>query len=156
MLSFGSNPKDYNMLMFNQKYIFFIPEYNAMAKSRQTLTCDWENVTQNRAKINEIDQNLNAMFESIKNFKNVIKFVRLQNERHFKELGFIRAHLRKMSKKSSINPNGLSIKVNNHLPNSKTARFDTDEDWNQSKIPEGWKYVMSSGDNYDEFLSATR
>ena len=56
MLSFGSNPKDYNMLMFNQKYIFFMPEYNAMTKSRQTLSCDWENVTQNRAKINEIYQ----------------------------------------------------------------------------------------------------
>ena len=79
-----------------------MPEYNAIAKLRQTLSCDWENITDNRAKINDIDRNLNAMFESIKTFKNVVKFVRLQNERHYKELGIIMSHLRKMSKKSSL------------------------------------------------------
>lgn len=133
-----------------------MPEYNAIAKLRQTLSCDWENITENRAKINDIDRNLNAMFESIKTFKNVVKFVRLQNERHYKELGLIMSHLRKMSKKSSINPNGLSIKADNHFSNSKSSLLNPDGDWKQSELPEGWKYVMSSGENYAEFLSAKR
>ena len=144
--------------MFNiYIYIYlFIPEYNAIAKLRQTLTCDWENITQNRAKINDMDRDLNAMFESIKAFKNVVKFVRLQNERHYKELGFIMSHLRKISKQSSINPNGLSIKADNHFSNSKSSLTNADGDWKQSNLPEGWKYLMSSGENYTEFLSAKR
>ena len=94
---------------------------------------------------------MNVVFEKTNQLKNVVKFTRLENNRNFEELQFIRNHLNKVSKTKQTNPNGQSINIDKQLKHLDT--FTQRQNLNDGK---GRNYTMRNGNNYSEFLSPRR
>ena len=131
----------------------YIKDYFALERQLKTLNCEWQNITTNASKIEGIHKRMNLIYQELKTLKNVVKFTRLENNRHFEELQFIRNHLMNISNIATLKPHGKSISIENQ---TREQNFQRPNLFGKLKDPECLNYVMSNGNDYSEFLSKPR
>ena len=123
--------------------LFLFTEYFSFVKRRKEINCNWKTAMSNTAELNDIDKNMNLIFEKTKQLKNIVKFTNLENNRNSEELHFIRHHL-----------NGISeaIKINKGDQLLETKKEAKRREKNQLEFSKSRKNFMPNGYTYPKNL----
>ena len=96
----------------------------------------------NTAELNDIDKNLNLIFEKTKQLKNIVKFTNLENNRNSEELHFIRHHLNGISEAIKINKGGQSLEMKKEVKRREKKHLELLKS-RKNFMPNGYTLINS-------------
>ena len=91
----------------------------------------------NTSELNDIDKNMNLIFEKTKQLKNIVKFTNLENNRNSDELHFIRHHLNEIFDAKKIRDSNQSSEMKKRTKSSEKKQLELLKSY-KKYIPNGY------------------